>query len=95
MRDDPLIRATTKLATQIRMGNGIDIGALEQLRVELDAARAIWRDLGVVSRGQVGVLLELYPALLGSLGHYSEEEAMKISNLAETLLDEMLIALDE
>lgn len=93
MSEDVLIETATRLATAVRMGDGIDPQALRQFRAELTVAALRWRDEGVVERGAAAILVELYPALLGSIGLYAEDAAMEIANLAESLLDEMLIAL--
>lgn len=63
------------------------------LRAELTNASTRWRDSGVVERSTAAVLIEMYPALLGSTGLYSEEAGSEIARLAESLLDEVLGAL--
>jgi hypothetical protein len=43
----------------------------------------------------IAVLIELYPALLGSIGLYPEDAAKEIADLAEVLLDEVFSALGD
>ncbi|WP_418057976.1 hypothetical protein [Pimelobacter simplex] len=94
-RTDGLIDAIVELATAVRMGDGIDPDLLATVRRELGIASARWRRTGAVDRETVVVLVEMYPALLGTTGLYAPAQAQAIEHLGVTLLDEILAELSQ
>ncbi len=91
--DDALVRAAVRLATTVRMGDGVDSSDLRDFRREVSKASTRWRAAGAVEVAEVAILLELYPALTGSVGLYPANQSREVEDLALALLDEALRAL--
>jgi hypothetical protein len=88
-----LDEAAIRMATSIRMGDGIRSDELLSYREKLAASSDEWRLTGAVKNTTVAILLELYPAIVGSLDLYPDEERQVLSDLAERILDELIAQL--
>lgn len=93
--DAMLVDLMVDFATEVRMGNGVDIDVVSQIRRELEDASRRWSaNGGVVPGATVGVLLSFYPALIGALGLYDVDESHTIEILTDELLECMLASVD-
>jgi hypothetical protein len=79
--------AIEALATPLRMGEGINETALHDLKRLLADIAAGWRTATSVPKADAALLIELYPALTGTVGLYEAEEAERIQQLSEELLE--------
>lgn len=93
--EEALVEKLVDFATEIRLGNGIDSKVLAGLRREIELSSRRWAATGGVVPGEtVGVLLSLYPAMFGATGLYGSSDRKAIEDLADDLLEELLVAVD-
>ena len=89
-----LASAIERLAVPLRMGDGVDEQALDDLRRTLSDAAVRWRTEDVVPKRAAALLVELYPALVGTVDLYEGGDAERIRNICEELLELSLECLD-
>jgi hypothetical protein len=91
--EDRLAQAAVELATAVREGRGIDPQQEAEFQAALLQFGAATRDLATVPKSLASVLVELFPALVGSVGIYDAVTAREIEDLAHRLEDGILAAL--
>ena len=78
--------AIERFAVPLRMGDGIDKPALNDLKRTLTDTARQWRAADVVPKRSAALLVELYPALTGTLDLYDGEHAERVRQVCEELL---------
>ncbi len=93
MDDAALADVVERLTVPLRMGDGLDETALAELSTLLTGLADSWRGRADVPKRAAALLTELYPALVGTAGLYSDDEAHRTEGAAEHLLDLTLTCL--
>jgi hypothetical protein len=77
--------AVERVTVPLRMGDGVDDVALDQLRSALASAAAIWQGDLLLPKSLVSFLVELVPTVESASYLYSDERANRIRDIAEEL----------
>lgn len=88
-----LAEAVERLTVPLRMGDGVDETALGELSTLLTGLAEQWQGRADVPKEAAGLLVELYPAMVGAIGLYQDDQAQAIQDAAEQVLDLALACL--
>ncbi len=91
--DREVFEVAVDLATAIRFGDGTNESLTDRFKAAVETAKPDWSQSKSVPTELAAVLIEIYPAVVGSLGLYSADEREKIENLAAEVLEWILLAL--
>lgn len=84
---------TERFAVPLHGGEGINEPALDELKEVLAEVAAEWQHEETVPKDAAALLVELYPALIGNIDIYPEDQAERIQAVCEELLELSLACL--
>lgn len=82
-----LLLSEDGLLVSLRLGNGLDEEKVENICCVLKELQVEWEDYDFIPKKAVDIFIDFYPAMESSCGLYSEDEADKIIDKADKIMD--------
>jgi hypothetical protein len=82
-----LLVSVEKFTVPLRMGDGVDEPALAELKSALTTLASAWKGEQMIPKRAAAVLTELYPAVEGCSSLYPDDQASRVLEEANELLD--------
>lgn len=87
------VAAVEDFTVPLRLGDGIDDAALNELKATIAAVTSTYRSVDAVPKRLAAIFVELYPAVEGTSALYEHDVAQRILAEANELLDLIMSSL--